>query len=119
MRSKMAATMKQTMETWVVERPSTATGSRSRSPYLGDEVPRRLADVSFTSRTLARDRGMGSIERSGFLTSYAIEGILEDALWMGRGTRVEVRLAPHALPDDVGWLRARLAGLAQRDIDVD
>jgi CheY-like chemotaxis protein len=119
MHDRIAATAKQITETWLVERPGAVTGARSCSPDEGDEVPRRLADLAFTSRTLPSDRRMGSIERSGLLAPYAIESIVEDALWMGRGTRVEVRIAQHARPDDVAWLRARLAGLARRDIDVD
>lgn len=108
-----------TLDSWLVERPAATPRTRMRISRDDDEVPRRLYDVSFTSRTLAADRGMGSIERSGFLTSPAVEGILEDALWMGRGTRVEVRLSSNAVPEDVGWLRGRLAGLAHRDITVD
>jgi CheY-like chemotaxis protein len=119
MRNRMAMTPKQTTETWIVERPGATMAAKPRRRHVDDESPRWLADVSFTSRTLPSDRSMGSTERSGYLTPYAIEGILEDALWMGRGARVEVRLARQALPDDVSWLRARLAGLAQRDIDVD
>lgn len=108
----------QTLSSWLLERPD-AKPPAPRGAGIDEEVPRRLAGRAFTSRTLPRDRGLGSIERSGFLGAYAIEGILEDALWMGRGTRVEVRLSPDATAEDVGWLKGRLAGLALRDIAVD
>lgn len=119
MRNGRHTTTMQTLDSWLVERADAPRMPRARVDRDEEEVPRRLYDVSFTSRTLPAERGMGSIERSGFLTAHAVEGILEDALWMGRGTRVEVRLSSNATPEDVGWLRGRLAGLAHRDVTVD
>ncbi len=109
----------QTLQSWLVDRSGgIEVPPRPQRTHADDEVPRRLVDVWFTCRTVPADRKLGSIERSGFLTPYAIEGMLEDALWMGRGTRVEIRLATDALPEDVGWLKGRLSGLAHRDIVV-
>ena len=114
----MKKTTMETQSSWLVERAS-ATSPAPRGAKIEEDVPRRVAGLAFVSRTLPRDRGLGSIERSGFLSAYAIEGILEDALWMGRGTRVEVRLSAEAAPADVRWVRGRLSGLALRDIAID
>lgn len=110
----------QTLHSWLVDRPGGIQAMpRSRPAHADDEVPRRLADVSFICRTIPADRSLGSIERSGTLTPYAIEGMLEDALWMGRGTRVEVRVGTNATAEDLGWLKGRLSGLAHRDVSVE
>lgn len=119
MRNGSETTTMQMLDSWLVERADAKPPTRTRAFRDDDEVPRRLYDVSFTSRTLPAERGVGSIERSGFLTAYGVEGILEDALWMGRGTRVEVRLSSNATPGDVAWLERRLGGLAHRAITVD
>jgi CheY-like chemotaxis protein len=71
------------------------------------------------SHALPADARSGSIERSGVLTPFAFEGIVEDALWMGRGARLEIRV-PEATPDEhLAWIEERLAALGRRGILVD
>jgi len=111
----------QTLATWLVERPRTSSSARRRAERRDrfDLPPARLADMPFVTRTLPTDPRLGSIERSGFLTPYAFEGILEDALWSGRGTRVEVRVPETIAVEDLAWIKGRLSGLGSRDIAVD
>jgi len=107
------------LSSWLLEQPRTADTTPRRS--IAEDfarVPARLADVAYRCRTQPHDPHLGSIERSGFLTAYDIECLLEDALWLGHGTTLEIQLAESVLPGELEWMQARLAGLGARGIAV-
>jgi acyl carrier protein len=60
----------------------------------------------------------GSFERSGALTPYAVEILVEDALRAGPGARLEMEVPADTDEDHVAATRARLAPLAARGVEV-
>jgi len=66
------------------------------------------------------ERGHGSVrsERTGWLTPYEVETLFADALWAGRGARLDVRVPARISDDSVSWIRQRFDRLRHRGIGV-
>ena len=83
---------------------------------------RRAADaepVLFRARVVpAGRRADGALERAGWLTPYAAEMLVEDALRAGRGAQLSVTIAANADPADVEQAKVRLGRLRDRGIAV-
>ena len=69
---------------------------------------------------LAKGPGAGPAryERSGWLTPFEVETLFADALWAGRGSRLEVSLPATASDAGVSWIRERFERLEGRGIGV-
>ena len=75
--------------------------------------------VLFRSRVvLPSRRGVGVLERAGWLTPSAAELIAEDALRAGRGAHLSVTVAANTDPADVARVQARFGRLGGRGIAV-
>lgn len=66
----------------------------------------------------AEGSGRPTLERNEWLTPYAVEAIVDDALHAGRGARLEVSLAGSAPTADVARVAERFQALGARGIDV-
>lgn len=66
----------------------------------------------------AAGTGRPTLERNEWLTPYAIESIVDDALHAGRGARLEVSLAPGTPAAEVARVAERFQALSARGIDV-
>lgn len=65
-------------------------------------------------------RGHGSLrsERTGWLTPYEVETLFSDALWAGRGSRLELSVPARTSEAGVTWIRQRFDRLRKRGIGV-
>jgi len=82
---------------------------------------RRAADaepVLFRARVVPAGSRTGALERAGWLTPYAAEMIVEDALRAGRGAQLSVTIAANADAAEVAHVKARLGRLQGRGIAV-
>ena len=52
-----------------------------------------------------------TVHRAGWLSRHVAEAIAEDALRSGRGTRLEVTVAPDASDDEIAGVEERFAWL--------
>jgi acyl carrier protein len=68
------------------------------------------------TRVIAGDRT--TLQRTGFLTPYAVETIAEDAIAAGRGARLEVALRGPAVAGALECVRLLFARLGTRGIHV-
>jgi acyl carrier protein len=66
----------------------------------------------------ARDNGHAKLRRSGLLTPYTVEMIVEDALRAGRGACLELTLPPGLGDAEVSGLRRHLVRLDERGVQV-
>jgi len=66
----------------------------------------------------SRSRASSGIERSGWLTAYTAETIVDSALRAGPGARLEMGVPPDLGEPDLSRLEAEFAWLARRDIAV-
>ena len=92
----------------------------ARAPFLWRRRRRNRGTrsvIAFASHVIPADVRTEALTRSGALDSHAIAGIISDALRLGRGARVEIRVAA-ATSDDVAALEHRLAGLVRRGVPV-
>lgn len=67
---------------------------------------------------LAKGQGSLSSERTGWLTPYEVETLFSDALWAGRGSRLDVRVPARISEAGVTWIRQRFDRLRKRGIGV-
>jgi len=82
---------------------------------------RRAADaepVLFRARVVPAGSRSGAFERAGWLTPYAAEMIVEDALHAGRGAQLSVTIAANADSAEVAQVKTRLERLRGRGIAV-
>lgn len=75
------------------------------------------AVIAFASHVIAPGNADAAVTRSGALDSRALAGIISDAIRLGRGARVEIRVTA-ATKDDVADIERRLAGLVRRGVPV-
>lgn len=75
------------------------------------------AVIAFASHVIPPGNQDAAVTRSGALDSRALAGIISDALRLGRGARVEIRVAA-ATHEDVVEIEHRLAGLVRRGVPV-
>lgn len=92
--------------------------ARNRRAAVGRaEVPAEPIQVS--ARVIpAEGSGRPVLERNEWLTPYAIEAIVDDALHAGRGSRLEVSLAGNAPAADVARVAERFQALSARGVEV-
>ena len=64
-------------------------------------------------RSSRRGKGACSSERTGWLTPYEVETLFSDALWAGRGSRLDVRVPARTSEAGVTWIRAAFRSPAQ------
>ncbi len=57
-------------------------------------------------------------QRSGWLTPYEVETLYTDALWAGRGARLEVSVPARTSEEGLGWIRDRFDRLSKRGVGV-
>jgi acyl carrier protein len=76
-----------------------------------DRAPQFQATIDSLGRRPA-------LYRTGRLTAYAAQCLLEDARRAGRGAQLDVLLATGASADDAAWVEDQLAPLGDRGIDV-
>ena len=57
-------------------------------------------------------------QRSGWLTPYEVETIYADALWGGRGARLEVSVPARTSDEGLVWIRERFDRLRRRGVGV-
>ena len=57
-------------------------------------------------------------DRKGWLTRYELESLYSDALWAGRGARLEVAVPARASDDNLAGIRSRLDRLRNRGVGV-
>lgn len=62
--------------------------------------------------------GQQRSERTGWLTPYEVETLFSDALWAGRGSRLDVRVPARTSEDGMNWIRQRFDRLRKRGIGV-
>lgn len=67
---------------------------------------------------LAKGEGSHRSERTGWLTPYEVETLFADALWAGRGSRLDVRVPARTSDAGVTWIRERFDRLRKRGIGV-
>ena len=67
---------------------------------------------------LERNQGSMRSERTGWLTPYEVETLFSDALWAGRGSRLDVRVPARISEEGVSWIRERFDRLRNRGIGV-
>ncbi len=67
---------------------------------------------------LAKGEGSHRSERTGWLTPYEVETLFADALWAGRGSRLDVRVPALTSDAGVSWIRERFDRLRKRGIGV-
>ena len=105
------------------------------SPHADPKAPRSIAPlpwqrrrrrrrgragravIAFASHVIPAGSQGEALTRSGALDSRALAGIISDALRIGRGARVEIRVAA-ASGEDVAEIERRLAGLVRRGVPV-
>lgn len=75
------------------------------------------AVIAFASHVIPPGARDEALTRTGALDSHALAGIISDALRLGRGARVEIRVAA-ATGADVAELERRLTGLVRRGVQV-
>jgi hypothetical protein len=63
-------------------------------------------------------RGLGTLHRAAYLTPYLAETIAADVLRTGPGTRLDVVVRPRSALYGPEWVRAQLAWLADRGVEV-
>lgn len=83
------------------------------------QVPKpRLTPGPFRS-SVRPPHGRGAdIERMGVLDETNAERIVSDAIWVGRGASLELRLAPAVARHNVTWLRGLAVRLARYGVSV-
>jgi hypothetical protein len=64
-----------------------------------------------------RSRG-GTIQRTDWLTPYAALELATDALWAGRGARLELWVDAATDPNGIDRLRDQFAWLGRRGVEV-
>lgn len=75
--------------------------------------------VPVQARLVLGNRGMtGSLERAEWLTPYAAQSIMEDAMRGGPGSRLELTLPASAADTALAAVRRQFAQLAERGLDV-
>lgn len=67
---------------------------------------------------LERSQGSVRSERTGWLTPYEVETLFSDALWAGRGSRLDVRVPARTSDAGVTSIRQRFDRLRNRGIGV-
>jgi acyl carrier protein len=72
----------------------------------------------FWARVDAPRRGARAIARSGWLTPYASEVLVEDVLRIGPGARIEITVPTDAFDTSLAWVSARLSCLIRRGVEV-
>lgn len=97
---------------------ATLSLARNRRPQA-----MRTEDASDPIRASARvipaeGSGRPIFERTEWLTPYAIESIVDDALHAGRGARLEMSLAASTPAADIARIAERFQALSTRGIEV-
>lgn len=72
----------------------------------------------FRARLERGARGFQTSERTGWLTPYEVETLLEDALWAGEGAQLDVAVPGATKEEGIDWVRERFARLRRRGIDA-
>ncbi|MCW5892508.1 MAG: acyl carrier protein [bacterium] len=84
--------------------------ARSESPAEPVRVGARVIPAAGSGRP--------TLDRTEWLTPYAVEAIVDDALHAGRGARLEVVLGANVPAADVARVAERFQALGARGIDV-
>jgi acyl carrier protein len=74
--------------------------------------------VPVQAKVVLANRGSGTLERAEWLTPYAAQSIMEDALRGGPGSRLELTLPATAADAALAAVRHRFAHLTERGLDV-
>jgi acyl carrier protein len=94
--------------TLVRKRPQVAANARAAAP-----------PAQVWARVVRAQAGTSDLQRTGWLTPYTAEEIVEDALRAGRGARLELSVSTTVNDAGLSQLQARFAWLADRGVQVD
>ena len=95
----------------LVDAVAAAPAAAAARPPAQPPVPAR-------TRVCARGEGKGRIERSGPLTPYEVEILIEDLRRAGAGARLEIELPAGVDERQLAAAHARLAPLAARGVEL-